>query len=422
VRIGIQTWGSDGDILPLLALGHELAACGHTVAAVLTSVDDKDYVGFASGLGVTARQVPERTNCDLPALLRQGYALRNPAARMKLMVQAIFEPFCESMLAAAHDLAAACDVLVGHVAMYPLHIAARKTGTPYASVTLWPGMIPSDCYAPYPLPSLGAWGNRVAWRAAHWITDRLFLGEMNPRWTHAGLAPRRHMLGDAVFSEDLSLVAASPALWPAPPDWDGQHVLCGAFVPPPVVRDWSPAPGLAAFLAEGEAPVYVGLGSMQQTDPEGCAARITTMLRTCGCRALVQAAGSPWPAETRAGSVYHLGRAPHAEVLPRCRAAVIHGGAGTAHAVLRAGLPALVVGFMEEQLSWGQTLHQRGVGVRPLFYPRARASAWARRLQELLANPGLRQEALRLSEVMAREDGVGTAAARIERLGTQRDA
>jgi sterol 3beta-glucosyltransferase len=52
----------------------------------------------------------------------------------------------------------------------------------------------------------------------------------------------------------------------------------------------------------------------------------------------------------------------HDRLLPRCRAAVHHGGAGTTRAAARAGLPALVVSVSFDQPWWGRRLERLGVG------------------------------------------------------------
>ena len=83
----------------------------------------------------------------------------------------------------------------------------------------------------------------------------------------------------------------------------------------------------------------------------------------------------------------------HDAVLPRRRAAVHHGGAGTTHTVLRAGLPAAVAHVFADQSLWGWRVQQVGAGVmlpyraldaarlerslRPLLDDRARARAQA---------------------------------------------
>ena len=41
VRIGIQAWGSEGDIRPLIALGHGLVERGHDVELVYTDIADR---------------------------------------------------------------------------------------------------------------------------------------------------------------------------------------------------------------------------------------------------------------------------------------------------------------------------------------------------------------------------------------------
>ncbi len=52
----------------------------------------------------------------------------------------------------------------------------------------------------------------------------------------------------------------------------------------------------------------------------------------------------------------------HASVLPRCVAAVHHGGAGTTAAGLRAGLPTLVCAVTADQPFWGERVRALGVG------------------------------------------------------------
>ncbi|HUQ86881.1 MAG TPA: glycosyltransferase, partial [Vicinamibacterales bacterium] len=57
MRIGIQTWGSEGDIRPFVALGHALAKRGHHVELLYTEIGDRRYEAVAAALGFTARAV-----------------------------------------------------------------------------------------------------------------------------------------------------------------------------------------------------------------------------------------------------------------------------------------------------------------------------------------------------------------------------
>jgi sterol 3beta-glucosyltransferase len=43
MNIGIQTFGSEGDVRPLIALAQGVRQRGHTVRVVVSSIDNKDY-------------------------------------------------------------------------------------------------------------------------------------------------------------------------------------------------------------------------------------------------------------------------------------------------------------------------------------------------------------------------------------------
>ena len=47
MKIGVQTWGSEGDIRPFIAICAELASLGHEVRLVITSILGKDYSGYS---------------------------------------------------------------------------------------------------------------------------------------------------------------------------------------------------------------------------------------------------------------------------------------------------------------------------------------------------------------------------------------
>ena len=53
MKIGIQTWGSDGDILPFIALANGLKVADHNVTVVYTSVDNKDYSSYGDKFDIS---------------------------------------------------------------------------------------------------------------------------------------------------------------------------------------------------------------------------------------------------------------------------------------------------------------------------------------------------------------------------------
>ncbi|MFT2690197.1 nucleotide disphospho-sugar-binding domain-containing protein [Clavibacter zhangzhiyongii] len=74
--------------------------------------------------------------------------------------------------------------------------------------------------------------------------------------------------------------------------------------------------------------------------------------------------GLALPTECDGPDVLAVRSAPFDRVLPGAALAVHHGGAGTSHAVARAGVPAVVVPVTADQPFWAAQLHRRG-GRRP---------------------------------------------------------
>ena len=88
MRIGIQTWGSEGDIRPLVAIGHGLVQRGHEVELVYTDIADRRYEEVAASLGMTARAVATPVIADETELYEIGTAghqrRSNPLAQGKI--------------------------------------------------------------------------------------------------------------------------------------------------------------------------------------------------------------------------------------------------------------------------------------------------------------------------------------------------
>ena len=72
VRVGIQGWGSEGDVRPLVALAGRLRREGHMSRLVLTPIDGKDYSALCRSLDVPLRVVPERMDFSLETLQRDA--------------------------------------------------------------------------------------------------------------------------------------------------------------------------------------------------------------------------------------------------------------------------------------------------------------------------------------------------------------
>jgi UDP:flavonoid glycosyltransferase YjiC (YdhE family) len=77
----------------------------------------------------------------------------------------------------------------------------------------------------------------------------------------------------------------SPALVPKPRDWTPHVDVCKfLFREAP---NYAPPPDLAAFLAAGQPPVYIGFGSIVIDHPVKMSNLIIEAVQKCGVRAII---------------------------------------------------------------------------------------------------------------------------------------
>jgi sterol 3beta-glucosyltransferase len=212
----------------------------------------------------------------------------------------------------------------------------------------------------------------------------------------------------------LTLHLYSAVLQPRPQDWPAHHVITGFMALDKETRarigEQAPPAGLQQWLDAGPPPVFLGFGSMPVGDPARMLALVEEVARTLDVRCLVGAAWSGIGAsgisasDTSGARVFVAAGFDHDTILPRCAAAVHHGGAGTTHAAVRAGLPSVVCHFLVDQPYWGRRLIAHGIGARLSFHT-LHAEQLIAALRPLLA-PKVKARAEALGAAVRAEDGV----------------
>ncbi len=389
MRVGMQSWGTEGDIRPFLALGHGLAQRGHKVALSYTSLLGRDYGEEATALGISART--------------ESADVRGRPGGFHAMVNWKLEQRWE----AAAQLAAESDLLIAHFMSLPLMVAAVAKGRPLVLLDLFP-RIPTAAAPPIWAPPLGPWLNRFVW----WITlrgrDRYFRGLLERLCRYAGLPAMKY--SDLAAYASAQLMAVSPLLLPLPADWPGNACLSGFFVPPASGEVTLPDP-LQAFLDEGEPPLFVSFGSAPPKPGE--AERLAAAARRAGCRCILQIGGEAAGRESREGrdgGLYYLDHhIPYRVLLPRCLAAIHQGGAGTTYAALAAGIPSVILAYWADQPFWGRLLARQGLGPRGLSRRRFRDAELDRAIAVVTGDKALRSRVEALGHRLREEDGVANA-------------
>jgi sterol 3beta-glucosyltransferase len=368
MRIALLTAGTRGDASPMVVLARELQSRGHDVVLGVSP----NLVEWCERGGVPARGCGPDSQLFMASPRGQAWlAAGNVRAFMAALSAESREHFASSKQE-LRAVTADADLVVAGVLM-------EDAGTVLAEAA----DIPFVTLHSAPL-------RRTAAVAAPLVTSRRLPGPVNvlthrlfeQAWWRGVRAQTQELRSDLGLPRDrrptvrrladaggTELQAYSPVLVPAL-GYGPTRPLVGFLSPTPALRSQLGERGidaeLASWLDAGSPPVYVGFGSMPVTDPASAVDLVRRVCGRLGRRALVSAGWSRFDTGT-SDAVRVVGAVDHAAVLPRCAAAVHHGGAGTTAAVVTAGLPSLVCSVFADQPFWGERLRALGVGAHVRF-------------------------------------------------------
>lgn len=328
MRVLLSTYGTRGDVEPLLALAVRLRALG--VAVRMCAPPDEEFAQRLAGIGVESVPVgpPVRE-------LMRGKVLPSATDLARYRNELVETQF--AAFPAAFD---GCDVVVAAgLGQVGARSVAEAAGISYVYVSYAAVHLPSPHHAPPPRPG---WpepevaDNRTLWEVDAQNVNAQFGEALNRHRAALGLPPvdnvRDHILTDRPW------LAADPVLgsWPQTPGLD--VVQTGAWTLP----DERPLPAdLVRFLDAGSAPVYVGFGSMSPA--EGIGGMAVEAIRALGYRVLVSRGWAGLDLVDDGDDCFTIGEVSHQSLFGRVAAVVHHGGAGTTLTAARAGAPQVVI-------------------------------------------------------------------------------
>lgn len=406
MRLVVITFGTEGDVRPIVALSQGLREGGHAVKLLA----ERGAQGSARDAGVPFEaltgdmQAAMAPDGPLGRVLQSG---RHDVSATARALADIAQSSTADWMAHLSEAARDADAIVfsGLCAYVGLSVADTLE-LPAIGAGLFPisptREFPSPFLPPWRLPGpLNLWSHRMVMG----LLWRMFRRSLNDARRRMGQPPRRRM-----WEGYPNLYGVSPSLVPQPHDWPAHWQICGAWSLP--ASAWTPPPGLEAFLAAGEPPMYVGFGSMAGFDRRVMLDTIVAALR--GRRALFYPGWSGIAADALPANFHVIGAVPHDRLFPRCALVVHHGGAGTSHTAAAAGVPSVVVPFAGDQSFWADRLARAGIA--PVATPAAKLNAdvLARGIDEA-QSAAMRERATQLGRRMRAERGIERAVALIER-------
>jgi sterol 3beta-glucosyltransferase len=372
VRITILTWSTRGEVQPYAALAHELERRGHRVVLAV----NENHVSWVRGMGLSVAPLP----LDFRAIMAGEAAhewISSGDTGQFLAYLANHEH--EHRHAIADAMIGACagaDAIVsGFLVSHRAAAIAQASGTPFVRAFLYP-VEPTRAYAsPYLGNGVPTFARDALRLRSHEMARAVFLRGQRPE-----LDELRARLGlpaiEGTAEDDLARRGVRTVhlfderVLPRPDDWPAHALVGGYCFLPRQIRDRvgeeAITSDLGGWLDSGPPPIFFGFGSTPVVDPPTLLHVIEDVCGELGARALVCAGWSRVP-ETRTERMLVLGTIDYEAILPRCRAAVHHGGAGTTAASLAAGMPTVICSVFGDQALWGHRVAALGIGATMPF-------------------------------------------------------
>ncbi|AZG45234.1 glycosyltransferase [Gordonia insulae] len=351
--------GSRGDVQPAVALATELTERGHEITMLVRP----NLTEFSAGAGLPTQAYGDSTRAVLDSeLVRERMKSRNPVTRLR----AVTELTLRGGRAMQHQLLDATDgadaIISGSAGQERAHNVSRARGIPHVPVHLCPMRRnrSTSLLAHVGIDASPAVAH-LSWRLVEWTLWWAGRSAEDTLCADLGLEPVRAPFATQIEATGIPEIQAyDPALFPAlTAEWGSRRPLVGFFALPGGLRSGvgdEAADDLLEWIEADTPPVYVGFGSMLPSDPQRVANAFRSAAGELDLRLLVSGGWSDFMSGVTDERIRVVGHIDHDTILPRCAAAVHHGGAGSVAAGLRAGIPTVVTWVGADQPIWGRAI------------------------------------------------------------------
>ena len=405
-----------GHVHPTLPLVQALMARGHEV-------------GYASGPGVEQTVAPLVTRyfpAGPPITAEEALTRWPEFGRLRgkqgldFLAREVMFPFAATAAREVLDAVTSWqpDVLVFDSFTHLASIVAHVTGLPWATTTVFPGLMeskgahPFGIGLPYPPSSLQRLVAPLFWpllRFAARRHDRQF----NAIRAEFGLPPIRDSFLKSTLSPFLVLALMPPEFeyprraWPphvhfvGPSLWDRPHDYA--------VPDW------LAGLPSERPLVYATIGTVQSLYQSAFFETLFDAARGLDADVVVTTGGNPADLPTPPCNVRVERYVPNSLIIPKAQLVVHHGGASSTVGTLLHGKPAVVAPFAHDQPDNAQRVRWLGAGtaIDPF---EVSSTALRGAIETVLASTAMHDRAASLGEQLRQYDAGQTAAKLLEKL------
>jgi len=402
--------GTFGDICPYAGLAESLKKAGYSVTFAthesfreFITLKDLDYIPIAGD------PVEWFNNGELLSLVNASSDFIHWMKRLRGMAGELLEDIYDSCLQACRQ----ADAIIYSPLAWVGYSIAEKLQIQSIVACLQP-MTPTTTF-PSPWfganPGLGKTGNLWTHRIIqhfYWHFNRPSINRW--RCSSLGLAPLdwRGPYRTELWKSQLFLYGFSNHVVPKPADWPENHCVTGWWF---LAEDqkYKPPQEVQEFILSGSSPVYIGFGSMPDTNNEQLLEIIIKALEIAGSRGIVQLGKNVAMPGKITPTILNTGWVNHDWLFPQMAAAVHHGSASTVAQSLQAGIPTVTVPYAWDQPFWGLRIAEIGAGTNPIPRKSLTVNNLAAAIQTALLNTSIKDQCRKLSGLIRMENGTWNA-------------
>lgn len=403
--ITVVAWGGQGDFIPCAALALGLQKAGHSVKFA-TYLEDREFI---ESLGLECLPMDWEA-AESPILInRQPFiTISQNSDQIKLPKNSLLDELwrvCQNT-----------EAIIFNGASYPCYYIAEKLSIPCFVASPQPHH--QTVAFPHPFVTDGKSKGSIYNWLTYLLFDQVFwqyIRQPINRWRQEKLqlpllSFAEGLVGRMKGEKIPFLYSYSPTFLPKPKDWEDDNIHVTGYWFLDVTKNWQPPQELIDFLAAGEPPIYISNIWHQEVLSKEIIQEIYQLTQQ---RIIVHGLDEDaWLIEESEQIFYLQGFIAYEWLFPQISLAIHHGGCGTTHSCLQAGVPMVVIPYQSDndQAFWSLQIEKMGLGIALLpeketISPQKLGSA----IKKVISDRDMQQRAKNIAEKMRFENGVERA-------------
>ncbi|AFZ23805.1 glycosyl transferase, UDP-glucuronosyltransferase [Cylindrospermum stagnale PCC 7417] len=409
MRITIVSWGSDGDVLPYIALALGLKRAGHQVQLATLA----EYQEVVTNFGVEC--IPMRWNFPSPTWLEKIFKFRRPLTTINLGYQQLKNGLLDELWRVCQE----AEAIIFNPFSYPCFYIAEKLGIPcyaasvqaYHHTRVFPNAWVTNGK---PLGSIYNWLSYTYFNQVHWQFMRGPINQWRQKILNLPSLPVWEGVMPQIQRQKTPILYCySSSFLPKPSEWKDDNIHITGYWFLDTHDNWQAPTDLINFLSVGSPPIYISkLWNSKKLGRK----ILLKVLETTGQRLIVQCLDDDYldDPSLKDKLFYIKGFIPHKWLFTKVAAVVHHGGGGATMSCLRAGVPSIAIPVQgdNDDLFWTLQVGQSGLGI-PLILQRKQllneelpVEDLAAAIQVAISDQAMHTRLAEMSKRIQAEDGV----------------